>query len=110
VACAGVPAVVFYRVSPVTYAVARRMVQVPWIALPNLVLQRPLLPELLQRDVCGERLATEARRLLERSNGDRVREGLRQVRQRLGAPGVAGRVADLVASLLGRGGKMIGGR
>jgi lipid-A-disaccharide synthase len=44
----GVPPIIVYRTDPVTYAVARRLVRVPFIGLPNLVLGRPAFPELLQ--------------------------------------------------------------
>jgi lipid-A-disaccharide synthase len=50
-AALGVPPVIVYRTDPVTYAVARRLVRVPFIGLPNLVLGRPAFPELVQ-DAC----------------------------------------------------------
>jgi lipid-A-disaccharide synthase len=49
-AALGVPPVIVYRTDPVTYAVARLMVRVPFIGLPNLVLGRPAFPELVQGD------------------------------------------------------------
>jgi len=98
---AGVPGVVFYKVSPLTYALARYLVTVAAVALPNLVLQQPLLPELLQHEMQGRQLAEEVRGLLREPTRTRVVEGLRQVTERLGSPGVAGRVADLAEELLG---------
>jgi len=44
----GVPMVVVYRVHPITYALARRLVRVEHIALPNLLASRPLVPEFVQ--------------------------------------------------------------
>jgi lipid-A-disaccharide synthase len=44
----GVPPIIVYRTDPVTYSVARRLVRVPFIGLPNLVLGRPAFPELVQ--------------------------------------------------------------
>jgi lipid-A-disaccharide synthase len=46
----GNPFVVVYRVSPLTYAIARRMVKVPHVAMANLIAQKRVVPELIQRD------------------------------------------------------------
>jgi len=100
-ALAGVPGVVCYRLSPLTYAIARRLVSTRWIGLPNLVLGREVLPELLQDEMTPTALAREARRLLEPAAREAVRRGLEQVVTRLGRPGVAARVADLAGELLG---------
>lgn len=42
------PVVAMYQVSPLTYAVARRLVPLPWITLPNILLQREVVPEFVQ--------------------------------------------------------------
>jgi lipid-A-disaccharide synthase len=46
----GNPFVVVYRVSPLTYAIARRMVKVPHVAMANLIAQKRVVPELIQHD------------------------------------------------------------
>lgn len=56
-ALSGVPMVSGYRGSVIEYLVARRLVRVPTIILANLVLGRPIVPELLQRDCVPEKLA-----------------------------------------------------
>lgn len=48
VAALGVPMVVIYKVHPFTWAIARRLVRVPHLALPNLLSATPLVPEILQ--------------------------------------------------------------
>jgi lipid-A-disaccharide synthase len=60
----GTPMVVAYRFTPLTYALARALVQVRHFALPNLVAGEPLVPELLQNEVTAARLAGEAAALL----------------------------------------------
>jgi lipid-A-disaccharide synthase len=93
----GAPMVVCYRVSRLTEAAARLLIQVRWISLPNLLAGRPLVPEVLQREVSGPRLAAEMRRLLEdRSAAEAQREGFRALRRCLGEPGVGGRAAAAV--------------
>jgi lipid-A-disaccharide synthase len=100
VALSGVPAAVFYRLSPLSYELARRWVKVPWISLPNLVLQQPLLPELIQQAMEPEALARCVLQLLQPAERQRIGQGFRQVVERLGPPGVSQRVAALALKLL----------
>ncbi len=65
-ALAGASPVVTYRLGSLSYAVARCLVKVPHIALPNVLLGRRAYPEVLQDDLTPERLTREATRLLER--------------------------------------------
>lgn len=64
-AVAGVPAVVTYRVNPLTHALLRRVVKVRYANLVNLILDRPAVPELLQNDATPEKLAAALARLVE---------------------------------------------
>jgi lipid-A-disaccharide synthase len=61
----GTPMVTFYRVSPLTWFMGRRLVDVPFFSMVNLVAGRAVVPELIQHQMTGERLAKEATRLLE---------------------------------------------
>jgi lipid-A-disaccharide synthase len=63
-AAAGVPAVIGYRVNPLTAAIGRRMATVTHVGLPSLVLGRPVQPELLQKDCTPDKLADAVDRLL----------------------------------------------
>lgn len=56
-ALAGVPMVVAYKVSRIEEAVARRLIQVPTIVLPNLILGQNAMPEFIQADCTAPRLA-----------------------------------------------------
>jgi lipid-A-disaccharide synthase len=93
----GTPMIVVYRMHPVTWEIARRLVKVPHIAMANLLAGRRLVPELLQGDVNGRRLADEIERLL----GDAAllratREGLREAASRLGPGGAPERAAAAI--------------
>lgn len=101
-ALAGVPMVVAYRMNPLTHRIARRLVEVDHIALVNLVAGRELVPELIQDEVAPRRLAEALAPLLETGEAERrrIREGLAGVRDRLGSPGCAGRVADHAMELM----------
>ncbi|AWK85760.1 lipid-A-disaccharide synthase [Azospirillum thermophilum] len=64
-ALARLPAVVAYRLNPVTVALYRRLIRVKYVNLVNLMLDRMLVPELLQEDCRPDRLAVELGRLLD---------------------------------------------
>lgn len=51
------PMVVAYKVAPMTYRILRRLVKSPYVSLPNLLAERPLVPELLQDAATPEALA-----------------------------------------------------
>ena len=61
----GNPFVVVYRVSPVSYAVAKRVVDVPHVAMVNLIAGRRAVPELIQGDFTAENVVSHVRPLLE---------------------------------------------
>ena len=61
----GNPFVVVYRVSPVSYAVAKRVVDVPHIAMVNLIAEGRIVPELIQGDFSAENVVSHLQLLLE---------------------------------------------
>jgi lipid-A-disaccharide synthase len=103
----GAPMVVVYRLSPLSYHLGRRFVNVPHYAMANLIAGRRVVPELIQGGFTGETVATEALRLLEDASARaRMREGLAEVRARLGDPGASARAAEAVREVLAGGGWM----
>ncbi len=69
------PMVVGYRLSNLSYKLLSRLVKVPWVALPNLLAQQGLVPELLQDDATPEALGAA---VLERMENTEEREQLQQ--------------------------------
>jgi lipid-A-disaccharide synthase len=61
----GNPFLVVYRVSPITYAVAKRVVDVPHVAMVNLIAERRAVPELIQGDFTAENVVSHLQPLLE---------------------------------------------
>jgi lipid-A-disaccharide synthase len=81
---AGVPMVVGYRVGRLTEFLARRMIEVPHVAMPNLILGRAAVPELLQADCAPERLADALAALVAGGAGAAQKRDLGEIRDRLG--------------------------
>ncbi len=63
-AMAGVPMAATYRVNPISAAIGRRVIKVPYVAMINLLANRELVPELLQQDCKPEKLAATLQTLL----------------------------------------------
>ncbi len=60
----GVPMVTFYRVNALSWILGRWMVRAPFLSMVNLIAGRRVVPELIQKEMTGERIASEAVRLL----------------------------------------------
>lgn len=102
-ALAPVPFVVAYRMSPLTFRAAKRLVKVPHIALANLVADDRVVPEFVQNDATPDRLAAALLPLLDSGSParDEMLRGLDRIRSQLGEAGAAARVAETAAALIG---------
>lgn len=86
----GTPMVIFYRVSWPTWFLGRPLVSVPFYSMVNLVAGRAVAPELIQADMTGQRLASEAGRLLDDAPARlRMKKDLEEVAARLRSGGDA---------------------
>ena len=96
-ALAGIPGAVVYRANPLTYAMGRILVSVPFLGIANLLLDRAMYPEYLQGDARPERLAAELDSCMD--DPDRRARTLadaERLREVLGRP-EAGSVSDWIA-------------
>lgn len=101
-ALCGCPLVVAYRTSAMTYAIAKRLVTLPDIALVNIVAGRRVAPEFIQHELTAERVAPALVPLLDTGSAARraMLASLAEVRTRMGAPGAGVRVAAMVDALV----------
>jgi lipid-A-disaccharide synthase len=100
-ALAGTPAVILYRLSPLTFAVGRRIIRVPHMAMANLLASERMFPELLQHFCTPELVARTALDWIR--NGNRLaklRQSLTRVIMRLGGPGASRRAAAVAVELI----------
>ncbi len=97
----GTPMVSFYRVTAISWLLGKLLVRVPFYSMVNLIAGRQVVPELMQGRMTGERIASEARRLL--SDGSAragILAGLAEVRRKLEA-GDAATPAVRAAAIVG---------
>jgi lipid-A-disaccharide synthase len=98
----GTPMVVCYRVGRTAEWMGRLLIRIPWISLVNILSGRPVVPELLQSEATGARIAEEALRLLGSAEArEAQRRAFAEIRGRLGSPGVGERAAREVLAVAG---------
>ena len=95
-AMCGLPSVILYRTSAITAFIARRVINIPNIGLPNIVAGRQILPELLQEELTPAKLAATAVELLAPERRPQLEANLAYMKERLGEPGAVNRVAQLM--------------
>jgi len=97
----GIPMVIIYRLSPISYWLGRALVRVAFIGLINLIAGEEVVPELIQAEASGEKIAARVAAMLDDTAGlQRLRSRLRLVRNSLGGPGASDRTAELALGML----------
>jgi lipid-A-disaccharide synthase len=97
----GVPTVALYKTSWSTYQIGRRIIQVKYLAMPNLLANEAIFPELIQHDATAENVARAVLDLLnDTARRDAIRARLTKVVDSLGGPGASQRAAQAIVRLL----------
>jgi lipid-A-disaccharide synthase len=101
-AIAGVPMVIIYRLSSISYLIGRLLVKVKCIGLANIVVGRKVVPELIQGEVTPQRIAHEAQKILrEPATREEIEAAFKLVKEKLGERGVSYRVARIALQIMG---------
>jgi lipid-A-disaccharide synthase len=96
----GVPTIAMYKTSWSTYQIGRRIIQVKFLAMPNLLANESIFPEFIQNEATGDNLAREALDLLKnQSRREMIQSKLSRVVASLGGPGASERAAKAVLAL-----------
>jgi lipid-A-disaccharide synthase len=97
----GVPTVTLYKTSWLTYQIARHIVTVKSLTMPNLLAGETVYPEFIQKDATPENLARAALELLQdESRQTQIKAQLEKIISSLGEPGAPGRAAAAILSLV----------
>jgi len=97
----GTPLIVIYSVSALTYMIGRMLISVEHIGLVNIVAGKSVAPELIQHEANPERIAAEVLKILNDAGRRKVmQEELSLLREKLGRPGAAKRVARMALTLM----------
>ncbi|MCY4600213.1 MAG: lipid-A-disaccharide synthase [Acidobacteria bacterium] len=96
----GLPLVIVYRLSPLTYRLVRTFAHVDTVGMVNLIAGRRIVPELVQDALTAEAVRDEIVRFLtDTEAADRARQALAAVREQLGHAGASGRAAAAVLAV-----------
>jgi len=97
----GVPTIALYKTSWSTYQIGKRIIQVKYLAMPNLLANEPIFPEFIQQDATAENIARAALELLtDAPRREAIRTKLAKVVESLGGPGASQRAAQAIARSL----------
>jgi lipid-A-disaccharide synthase len=97
----GVPTIALYKTSWSTYQIGKRIIQVKYLAMPNLLANEALFPEFIQHDANTENIARAALELLnDAPRREVIRTKLTNVIESLGGPGASQRAARAIGRLL----------
>lgn len=96
-----IPQVVCYKTTGISYAIAKRLIAVPFISLVNLIADREVVKELIQNDLTPIRAATELQAILPGNTGRSTQlAGYAIVQQKMGEPGASERAGRLMVEAL----------
>jgi len=97
----GTPMLIVYKLSTLSYLIAKIMVGLDYVGLPNIVSEKPLVPELIQGAARPSNITQELSGLVEGGAAtDNIKEGLAKLKEEMGSPGATRRAAEAVCKIL----------
>jgi lipid-A-disaccharide synthase len=99
----GIPTVIVYKVSPLSYWLGKRLIKVKHIGIANLIVQKELLPELIQDNASPQTIAeTVIAMISDQERLSQMEKELSSIRDLLGGAGASDRVARIALNLIGQ--------
>ena len=97
----GLPFVMYYKTSPVSYHISKRLITLPFIALPNIIANKSIITERIQKDATPQQLANDVLALLNQQNMTSLHHEQQAIKSLLASPnGAAMNVATRILQLL----------
>jgi len=97
----GIPMVIVYKVSPLSYWLGKRLIKVKHIGIVNLIAQKELLPELIQDNASPQTIAETVTAMInDQERLKQIKKELVGIRDHLGGAGASDRVARIALSLI----------
>lgn len=93
-----VPEVVCYKGNRISYQIAKQVINLDYISLVNLIMDREVVKELIQNDFKPENLKIELNKILDMKNRKRIFEDYFDLEQKLGGKGASKKTAELIYS------------
>ena len=101
-AIAGVPMIIIYRLSRISYLIGRMLIKVKCIGLANIVVGKKVVPELIQKEVAPPRIAQEAEKILRNpAMRKKIESEFKLVKEKLGGGGGSQRLARIALQMMG---------
>lgn len=96
----GVPMVVIYKLHSLTFAIAKRVVKISFISLPNILAGKKIFPELIQKQLTSVKLADTVQQLIDNEAcRAEIQVELQKLRELLGKTGAGQKVAEIALAL-----------
>ena len=96
----GNPFALVYKVSPLTFAIGKRLVSIEFLGLPNIIAGKEVIKEFLQEECNPLNLANYcANVLMDKNKQNEIKQSLKEVREKLGEKGALDRAADLIRNI-----------
>lgn len=101
VALSGIPMLIAYRLSPITYWLGRLLINIPFIGLPNIIAGKGIVKEFIQHEANPENMAAEIEKIIQDKNyAGQMKQELQKVKHLLGEGGGSVKLAEQAMYLL----------
>ena len=97
------PFIGYYSTSWLSYQISRSKITLPWIALPNILLERMLIPEFIQKNANTKDMLNGILHIVQDEERQKQLMGFDEIRAMLGGPGASCKAASMIADMLKKG-------